>query len=552
MTQPTPDRARETIARAQRLLELGRKLDEIWSGARQRVLSEHATLVAPRDPVTAQVDLSDESPEQQPLIEALDRWMALDAARRPLAGLSERVLPVLDEELPGVELLTSGLRWAFTGAERREVTLRSWERVAQVVGWADKNDVAQRVEDALAASPPTPDVATRHLALTEVVGVRLDHAAVTGDAAGVDAQLLDETGLGLELRGYQRFAVKAALHHRRLLVADEPGLGASVQAAGLLSHLGDGHHLVVASRGQQTAWARAIAEHTELPVFQLLDEQAASLWRSGGGVGLVTHDNMPADSIELKALVIDDAHYLRERSGRRATAVAELAERSRYVLLLTSDPTFRVSGPSLRRTASDVPYELPRQTRVTTWLDPTPSDLAAHATALLAGNFSQARRAGFATGDPMESAKSARVIETVNTARKNELKCAVTSHFLGVLTTCVHALRESGFRALGPITASTPVSERNRAIEEFVRGDSSAVLVTQLFEDGLRLDADLAAHLDVTVVTEPPTEAVDVPGGLVYTLALVGTIDESIVAAEGEGESEASLGRRLIATRRRG
>ena len=128
----------------------------------------------------------------------------------------------------------------------------------------------------------------------------------------------------------------------------------------------------------------------------------------------------------------------------------------------------------------------------------------------------------------------------------------VTSHFLGVLTACAHALSESGFQVLGPIAASTPVAERDRAVEDFVKGGDSAVLVTQLFEDGLRLGTDMDRHVDVTVVTEPPTAPVDVPGRLVYTLALAGTIDEGIVASEGRDASEAALGRRLIAAHRRG
>lgn len=552
MTQPTPEQARETIAKAERLVALGRELERATADALAHVVEEHARVVAPLDPVTTQVDLSTPTAEQQPLLEALDLWRALDAAGRPFGGLLERVLPVLEEDLPATDVLTSGLRWAFAGGERRRAALAAWERVSQVVGWADKRDVAPRVRQAIDTPPAPPDTEARHRALVGAVGIRTDHAGIEGDTAAVDEQTITEEGLSLRLRDYQRFGVRAALHHRRLLIADEPGLGASVQALGLLANMGEGHHMVIASRGQQTAWAREISRRTRLPVFQLLDPEASDMWHALGGVAIATHDDAPDPCPRLGVLVIDDAHYLRERTGRRASVAAELSERSDHVLLLTSDPGFRVSGPTLRRLAADVPYELPHQTRVVTWLDPTSADRAAHATAVLAGNFSQARRAGFATGDPSDSAKLARVVETVNAARKNGLRCVVTSHFLGVLTTCSSALSELGFRVLGPVTESTPVRERDAALAEFAEAEEQAVLVTQLFDDGLRLDERAAGRVDVTVITEPPTAPVEVPGRLVYVLALVGTVDDGIVAAPEGGWSEVALGRILITAHKAG
>ena len=140
----------------------------------------------------------------------------------------------------------------------------------------------------------------------------------------------------------------------------------------------------------------------------------------------------------------------------------------------------------------------------------------------------------------------------MNAARKNGLRCVVTSHFLGVLTTCSSALSELGFRVLGPVTESTPVRERDAALAEFAEAEEQAVLVTQLFDDGLRLDERAAGRVDVTVITEPPTAPVEVPGRLVYVLALVGTVDDGIVAAPEGGWSEVALGRILITAHKAG
>ena len=549
--QPTPEQARETIAKAERLVALGRELERATADALAHVVEEHARVVAPLDPVTTQVDLSTPTAEQQPLLEALDLWRALDAAGRPFGGLLERVLPVLEEDLPATDVLTSGLRWAFAGGERRRAALAAWERVSQVVGWADKRDVAPRVRQAIDTPRPRP---TRRPGTGRWSGRWVSERTTPASRAIPQrwmSRLLRKRGLPCGC-ATQSVRGPGGLRHRRLLIADEPGLGASVQALGLLANMGEGHHMVIASRGQQTAWAREISRRTRLPVFQLLDPEASDMWHALGGVAIATHDDAPDPCPRLGVLVIDDAHYLRERTGRRASVAAELSERSDHVLLLMSDPGFRVSGPTLRRLAADVPYELPHQTRVVTWLDPTSADRAAHATAVLAGNFSQARRAGFATGDPSDSAKLARVVETVNAARKNGLRCVVTSHFLGVLTTCSSALSELGFRVLGPVTESTPVRERDAALAEFAEAEEQAVLVTQLFDDGLRLDERAAGRVDVTVITEPPTAPVEVPGRLVYVLALVGTVDDGIVAAPEGGWSEVALGRILITAHKAG
>lgn len=538
------------IADAELLVVRGRELAAAAADARGLVIREHARLAGSRDPVTVQVDLTHETDALAPLIAAVDRWRALDAAGRPLVKFYQRVIPSLEDDIPRVDVMTAGVRWAFTIGDRRASVLESWERIAKVMSWASDVGVRERIEGALGDPVVTDDADARQRALIDVVGIRFDHAGFTGDADAIDAQPLELAGLGLRLRAYQEFGVRAALHHRRLLLGDEPGLGACVQALGLITAMEPAHHLVLASAYQQSAWARAVAEHTRLPVFRLADDRAAELWTEHGGVAISTHDEAP-DAPPLGVLVVDDAHYLRERTGRRATAVASLADRGAHVLLLTSDPTFRVAGPDLRRRTADVPYELPEQTSTIAWVDPSPSDLAAFETTVASGNFSAMRRAGFASGDPGESAKLARVVEIVNSARKNGLTCAITSHFLRVLAASEHALSLLGFPTLGPLTESTPAEGRARALAEFESASEPPVLVTQLFDDGLRLEPAAADRIDITIVTEPPLEPVWVPGTVVYTLALAGTVDDGIVALSEERLTPTGLGRRVIAAHRR-
>jgi len=156
---------------------------------------------------------------------------------------------------------------------------------------------------------------------------------------------------------FQLEPVLAILHGiaARVLIADEVGLGKTVQAGLIISELLErrpgGRVLVVAPAGLRQQWQRELRERFELEAM-LLD--SASITRHAGqwngnpwsipGVILTSLDYVKRaevvrglEALIWDAVVFDEAHALAGRSDR-ATVAAMLARRARTLVLLTATP----------------------------------------------------------------------------------------------------------------------------------------------------------------------------------------------------------------------
>ncbi|AOV07755.1 hypothetical protein BI350_09580 [Sporosarcina ureilytica] len=81
---------------------------------------------------------------------------------------------------------------------------------------------------------------------------------------------LDTTGLKLDLRQYQMFGAKYALHYKRTLLGDEMGLGKTIQALALINHLFENdakYSIVVCPLSVLANWKREIEQHSDLKTF---------------------------------------------------------------------------------------------------------------------------------------------------------------------------------------------------------------------------------------------------------------------------------------------
>lgn len=80
-------------------------------------------------------------------------------------------------------------------------------------------------------------------------------------------------GLLCELRRYQEWGVKYALHQERILLGDEMGLGKTVQAIATMVSLrntGGTHFVVVCPASVITNWCREIRKMSLLSVTKIL------------------------------------------------------------------------------------------------------------------------------------------------------------------------------------------------------------------------------------------------------------------------------------------
>ncbi len=383
--------------------------------------------------------------------------------------------------------------------------------------------------------------------LSQVVDLGDDHEAAEGGLPAdvvrrVEAQPLDRSLLRANLRGYQQFGAKYALVQRRTILGDEMGLGKTMQSIAVAAHLvatGGTHVLVVCPASVVTNWKREVEQHSDLSAVVLHGtdrEQAAARWVVGGGVAVTTFEvlgrlDLPHD-LRPALMVVDEAHYVKNPETLRGREVRRWADRSDRVLFLSGtpmenkvaefknmvaylqpevagqlDPNAGLSGAKafrrivapayLRRNQEDVLTELPEMVQVEEWEQFGPVDGAAYRDAVLAGNFMAMRRAAFAVSDAGDSAKLVRLRELVTEAVDAGRRVIVFSYFLSVLEQVMDLL---GDLAVGPLTGSVPVPERQTMVDALSAPGGPSVLVSQITAGGVGLNVQAAS---VVIFCEP-------------------------------------------------
>ncbi len=320
------------------------------------------------------------------------------------------------------------------------------------------------------------------------------------------------------------------------------GLGKTIEALAVLCHLrsrGATHFLVVCPASVLANWENEIRRHSQLPTpVRLHGHQRDSLlriWIRGGGVAITTFDTLrllDIPNIDIAAVVVDEAHYVKNPEALRTSAVRACLERSQHALLMSGTPLenrleeFRtlvnhvqpniatrlptIGGPNsadafqraaapvyLRRNQTDVLDELPEKIETADWL---PLDGAAadrYRRAVASGNFMEMRRAAFLTENPADSPKLTRLLEIVEEATDNDRKVIVYSYFRDVLDR-VHAAL--GPLAMGPLTGSVTGPRRQELVDEFSNRHEPAVLVSQIEAGGIGLNIQAAS---VVIIAEP-------------------------------------------------
>jgi SNF2 family DNA or RNA helicase len=135
--------------------------------------------------------------------------------------------------------------------------------------------------------------------------------------------------------------------------------------------------------------------------------------------------------------------------------------------------------------------------QVEEWEQFGPVDGAAYRDAVLAGNFMAMRRAAFAVSAPEESAKLVRLRELVTEAVDGGRRVIVFSYFLSVLEQVMDLL---GDLAVGPLTGSVPVPERQTMVDALSEPGGPSVLVSQITAGGVGLNVQAAS---VVIFCEP-------------------------------------------------
>jgi SNF2 family DNA or RNA helicase len=176
--------------------------------------------------------------------------------------------------------------------------------------------------------------------------IREEHARAEGLvelSRATDAELAVD-GLGGELKPFQRAGVRYLLERRRAFLADEQGLGKTIEALAALEADGAYPAVVVCPASLKLNWMREIERW-------LPGRTARALSGNGAGDGeaditVVNYDIVAARLPELaemapRALVLDESHYCKNAAAKRTQAVQRLAAEvpeDGIVLALTGTP----------------------------------------------------------------------------------------------------------------------------------------------------------------------------------------------------------------------
>ena len=187
--------------------------------------------------------------------------------------------------------------------------------------------------------------------------VREEHARAAGLVALSSATEghLHVTGLGGELKPFQRAGVSYLLERRRAFLADEQGLGKTIEALAAIEAAGAYPAVVVCPASLKLNWLRELARWLPQRTARALSGHGGA--RSGdvdepevADVTVVNYDIVAARLQELcaigpQALVLDESHYCKNAAAKRTQAVQRLS----------SVGAQRWLGPGFERDASDQP-----------------------------------------------------------------------------------------------------------------------------------------------------------------------------------------------------
>ena len=505
-------------------------------------------------------DVESRPSTQASLLSALARLADASRYIEPMRTRLEVMVQAIDADIEAAHLTEAGpIRRFLAGPRRRAEARAAYDRLARLLRDPDTVSLLSEItamEKRLFASRSRPQrVWDDYTAssvfynglLADVGGLGPDVDAYQGFLPQeivnrIRAFRLDTSLLTVKLRGYQTFGAKFALVQKRTILGDEMGLGKTIEALAVLCHLRSGgarHFLVVCPASVLLNWEDEVWRHSRLsPVWQLHGPQRdhrLGQWARDGGVAITTFDTLRSlqpTATRIAAVVVDEAHYVKNPTTLRTKAVLSWLRLSEHTTLMSGTPmenrieefrtlvnhirpdlasrirpadriasadAFRrkVAPVYLRRNQTDVLDELPRRIESADWVTLDGPAADAYRAAVASRNFMAMRRAAFVTPRPRDSPKLRRLVQIVEEAADNHRKVVVFSFFRDVIERIHTAV---GPLAMGSITGSLPASGRQELVQRFTTTPGPAVLLNQIQAGGVGLNLQTAS---VVILTEP-------------------------------------------------
>ncbi len=171
--------------------------------------------------------------------------------------------------------------------------------------------------------------------LLEELTAEYDRASATVELSYAEDAELDGLDLGGELHPFQRAGVRYALERRRTFIADEQGLGKTVQALATIERDDAFPAVVVCPASMKLVWERESKHWLPNRSVAVLDGRTESTWTDetrAAEIVVLNYDILDwhAESLialEPRALVLDESHYVKNARAARTKAALEVAER---------------------------------------------------------------------------------------------------------------------------------------------------------------------------------------------------------------------------------
>lgn len=502
----------------------------------------------------------------------------------------------IDYAIEELSPATSGFKWFFTSGAKKKRAIEAYETLTSLLNGTYGQEARAHLHSLDSIRYTSGDSAWQDFSSNSIrffntledlnPGILGTDDAVYGLPEELAREIQDQdffpNGLLCELRRYQEWGVKYALHQERVLLGDEMGLGKTIQAIATMVSLrntGATHFVVVCPASVITNWCREIRKMSLLSVTKIHGAgRAAALrsWIKTGGVAVTTYETTGhfklAEDFKFSMLVVDEAHYIKNPEAQRTINVKKIGEHAERLLFMTgtalenkvdemialikilqpeiasavhgmeylsSAPQFRekVAPVYYRRKREDVLTELPDLIESKEWCTMSKAEEVVYERAVLGKHYADARRVSWNVEDIRNSSKANRMMEIIQEAESDGRKVIVFSFFLDTIRKVTNLL---GSQCLGPINGSIPLQRRQEIIDEFDKAPAGTVLAAQIQAGGTGLNIQSAS---VVIICEPQfkpsieNQAISrayrmgqTRNVLVYRLLCEDTVDEKITA----------------------
>lgn len=528
--------------------------------------------------------------------------LAISKFRNSEQHISEisRINKVYDSKIEyaieDLQVATGGLKWLFSSKQKKQKAISAYNTLTDLLQGAyfsrarENLDALELVNatSGLEAWRDFSENSVRFFNTLEDInqGILGTDDAIYGLPEDLAREIQEQDffpeGLLCELRRYQEWGVKYALHQERVLLGDEMGLGKTVQAIATMVSLrntGATHFVVVCPASVLTNWCREIRKMSRLTVTKVHRQgrlAALASWIKTGGVAVTTyettsHFKMDA-GFKYSLLVVDEAHYIKNPDAQRTINVKNISDHAEQLLFMTgtalenkvgemillinmlqpavassvrgmeflsSAPQFRakVAPVYYRRKREDVLTELPDLIENREWCAMTRTEEAIYEEAVLNKKYVDARRVSWNVDDLRDSSKANRMMEIIAEAKEERRKIIVFSFFLDTIRKIRTML---GNQCYGPINGSVSPQKRQEIIDKFDKAPAGSVLAAQIQAGGTGLNIQSAS---VIILCEPQfkpsieNQAISrayrmgqTRNVLVYRLLCEDTVDERIIS----------------------